>query len=115
MEKSAKAYPTSSATTVEAIAKKDTSEAEEIIKTIEETPTVEKTPSIDDQISQAQKTIGDVQNALMNGPHDCACHCCVHNKHTNHYLHQFLRDLMVHESMKFQQLRLYFSRQDEKN
>ena len=108
MEKSTKAYPTSSAA-VEAIEKIDISEAEEIIKT------VEKEPSIDDQISQAQKTIGDVQNALMNGPHDCACHCCVHNKHTNHYLHQFLRDLMVHESVKFQQLRRFFSRQEEKN
>ena len=47
MEKSTRAYPTSSAA-VEAIAKKDISEAEEIIKEVEATPKVEKTPSIDD-------------------------------------------------------------------
>ena len=114
MEKSARAFRTSSAA-VEMIAKKDISEAEEIIKEIEVAPKVEKTPSIDDQISQTQKTIRDVQDALMSNPHDCTCHCCVHNRHTNDYLHQFLLNLMHHESMKFQQLRRYFSRQEEKN
>ena len=114
MEKSTRTHPTSSAA-VEAIAKKDIIEAEEIIKEVEATPKVEKSPSIHDQISQTQKTIVDVQDALMSNPHDCACPCCVHNKHTNNYLHQFVLDLMVHESMKFQQLRRYFSRQDEKN
>ena len=111
MEKSTQTVTTSTAA-VEIIAKDDIGEAEEIIDNIEP---VEKKHSIDEDISETQKTIGDIQNALEKNPDDCDCYCCYHNACTNRYLHQFLRDMMIYEAEKYRQLRRYFSRQEEKN
>ena len=111
MEKSTQPITTSSAA-VEVIAKDSIGEAEEIIENID-IEAVEKQPSIDDEISKTQKTIGDIRKALVRNPDDCDCFCCDHNARANQYLHQFLRDMMGYEAEKYRQLRRYFSRQEK--
>ena len=114
MEKSTQTNSTST-NAIRIIANDDIAEAGEII---DDMKNLEKKHS-NEEISETEKTIKDIQSFLLldRTPFSCGsfgCYCCHHHNRNKEHIYMFLKKLMNFEAEKYNQLRTFFSRQEEK-
>ena len=64
------------------------------------------------QLIDTAKTVQNV--GLLKKEHDCDCYCCNRYDTMKNYTISFLKDLMEHDTKKFEEISQFFTNLEEK-